>query len=47
VSPRVVRILLIVLTVALMLYLLGYLIFNSGGSAPGTGTGEILTGPTP
>jgi hypothetical protein len=26
---------------------MGYLIFNSGGSAPGTGTGEILTVPTP
>jgi hypothetical protein len=47
VSPRVVRILLIVLAAALMLYLMGYVIFNSGGSAPGMGTGEILTGPTP
>jgi hypothetical protein len=47
VPPRVTRILLIALAITLVLYLVGYLIFNSGGTVPGTGTGEIVTGPTP
>jgi hypothetical protein len=43
--PRTwVRILLIVLAVAVVLYLVGYLIFNAGGSTPGSGTGETITG---
>ena len=39
-----VRILLMVVAIAILLYLAGYLIFNSGGSVPGSGTGETITG---
>ena len=45
--PRVVRIVLIVLAIAVVLWIVGYFLFNLGGSEPGSGTGETITEPTP
>ena len=42
--PRWVRILVFVAAVALALAIVGYALFNTGGSAPGSGTGETLPG---
>ena len=41
------RILLIVLALVVVIQLAGYVILNMGGSTPGSGTGEIITEPTP
>ncbi|MDQ3778511.1 MAG: hypothetical protein M3310_06585 [Actinomycetota bacterium] len=43
---RWIWILLIVLAAAVAAYLIGYELFNMGETEPGSGTGEILTGPT-
>ncbi len=45
--PRIVRIVLIVLAIAFLLWIVGYFVFNLGDSAPGSGTGETITEPTP
>ncbi len=45
--PRWVRVLLIVLVVAVAIYLVGFVLFNTGGSMPGSGTGDVLTQTTP
>jgi hypothetical protein len=44
VTPRAVRIVLIVLLVALALLLVGAVLFNLDGEEPGSGTGETITG---
>jgi hypothetical protein len=45
--PRVVRIVLIVLAIVVAIWIVGYALFNVGGSTPGSGTGEMITEPTP
>jgi hypothetical protein len=42
---RILRIVLIVVAVVVVLWLIGYTLFNLGGSVPGTGTGDIVTTP--
>jgi Trk-type K+ transport system membrane component len=44
VTPRAVRIVLIVLLVALALLLIGAVLFKLDGEEPGSGTGETITG---
>lgn len=44
---RWVRVLVIVVAAAFALYIVGYAIFDWGGEVPGSGTGEIVTEPTP
>ena len=41
------RIFLIALAVVVALWIVGYFVFNLGDSAPGSGTGETITEPTP
>jgi hypothetical protein len=33
--------------VVLLIWILGYALFNADSSTPGTGTGERISGPTP
>jgi hypothetical protein len=46
---RILRIVLIVVAVLVVVWLIGlligYTLFNVGGSVPGTGTGDIVTTP--
>jgi hypothetical protein len=46
---RILRIVLIVVAVVVVIWLIGlligYTLFNVGGSVPGTGTGDIVTTP--
>jgi hypothetical protein len=46
---RILRIVLIVVAVVVVVWLIGliigYTLFNVGGTVPGTGTGDILTTP--
>jgi hypothetical protein len=44
VAPRTRNIVLIVLAAFLLLGALSYVLFNAGGSAPGRGNGEPLSG---
>jgi hypothetical protein len=44
---RLVWIVVAVIAILLTIYLLAFWAFNSGGEVPGSGTGEILTTPTP
>jgi hypothetical protein len=45
--PRILRIVLIVVAVVVFVWLsgllIGYTLFNAGGSVPGIGTGDIVT----
>lgn len=47
VSRRTLGIVLMVVAAAILIWILGYTLFNADGSTPGTGTGERITGPTP
>jgi hypothetical protein len=47
VSRRTLWIVLMVIAVVILIWILGYALFNADGSTPGTGTGERITGPTP
>jgi hypothetical protein len=40
---RILRIVLIVVAVVVLVWLIGYTLFNVGGSIPGTGTGDVVT----
>jgi hypothetical protein len=40
---RILRIVLIVVAVVVLVWLIGYTLFNVGGSIPGTGTGDVAT----
>jgi hypothetical protein len=42
---RTLRIVLIVVAVVVVLWLIGYTLFNVGGLIPGTGTGDVVTTP--
>jgi hypothetical protein len=42
---RLGRIVLIVVAVLVVLWLIGYTLFNVGGVVPGTGTGDVITTP--
>jgi hypothetical protein len=42
---RIVRIVVIVIAIIVVLWLVGYTLFNVGGTSPGTGTGDVLTTP--
>jgi hypothetical protein len=46
-AGRLIRIVLVVVGIWVALFLVGYWLFNSGGTVPGTGTGEVVTTPTP
>jgi hypothetical protein len=40
---RILRIALIVVAVVVVVWLIGYTLFNVGGLIPGTGTGDVVT----
>jgi hypothetical protein len=42
---RILRIVLIVVAVVVIVWLIGYTLFNVGGTIPGTGTGDVVTTP--
>jgi hypothetical protein len=42
---RILRIVLIVVAVVVLVWLIGYTLFNVGGLIPGTGTGDVITTP--
>jgi uncharacterized protein involved in cysteine biosynthesis len=43
--PRWLRIVLIALAIVVVLYVVGYLLFDMGGTVPGSGEGDRLQGP--
>jgi flagellar basal body-associated protein FliL len=47
VSRRTLWILLMVIAAVILIWILGYVVFNTGGSIPGSGTGDTITEPTP
>jgi hypothetical protein len=47
VSARTRNIVLIVAATVVLIWIVGYMLFNVGGSTPGTGTGDVITEPTP
>jgi hypothetical protein len=47
VSRRTLWIVLMVIAAVILVWILGYALFNADGSSPGAGTGERITGPTP
>ena len=42
---RTLRIVLIVAAAVVLVWLIGYTLFNVGGLIPGTGTGDVVTTP--
>jgi hypothetical protein len=42
---KILRIVLIVVAAVVVVWLIGYTLFNVGGTVPGTGTGDIVTTP--
>jgi hypothetical protein len=42
---KTLRIVLIVVAVVVVVWLIGYTLFNVGGLIPGTGTGDVVTTP--
>jgi hypothetical protein len=40
---RILRTVLIVIAVVVVVWLIGYTLFNVGGLIPGTGTGDVVT----
>jgi len=47
VSRRTLRIVFVVVAIVVLLWIVGYVLFNNGDSAPGSGTGDTVTEPTP
>jgi hypothetical protein len=43
--PRLLRIVLIVLALIILVYVIGYVLFNIGGTVPGSGEGDPLQTP--
>jgi hypothetical protein len=46
-SHRTRNVVLIVVAAVVLLWIVGYALFNMGGTTPGTGTGDVVTQPTP